>query len=78
MRPLYHRGGPFPCGRVALFVRQYGTRYETPADNVVLTNGKRPRRGDPMLCGACGNPIVTQWLFPTLEPKIIIAAALAV
>lgn len=71
---LYHRGGPAPCNRPALGVVVMPARYELAADNVLLLNGRRPRRGDAMLCGACGQPLHPQWLFrsPDAQPITVI------
>ena len=65
MQPLFHRGGPFPCGDVAIFVHAMPNAYEITADNVRLLNGVIPKRGDPMLCGSCGKPVVPMWLYPS-------------
>lgn len=64
MIPLYHRGGPAPCGKVALRVNRLQGRYELSADNVRLLDGSAPRRGDALICGACQQPLISQWLFP--------------
>lgn len=69
MRVLYHRGGPAPCGMPALGVRAMPSRYELAADNVLKLDGTQPKRGDPMLCGSCGQPIVSQWLFRTPDAQ---------
>lgn len=71
MSPLYHRGGPAPCGKPALYVHRAPNRYELAADNVMKLNGKRPSRGDALICGSCGQPIVSQWLFPSADAKPI-------
>ena len=71
MIPLYHRGGPVPCGQPALGVRRLPNRYELAADNVLLLDGTRPRRGDALICGACQQPLVSQWLFPAPEAQPI-------
>ena len=70
MIALYHRGGPVPCGMPALGVRAMPSRYEIAADNVVRLDGTQPKRGDPLLCGACGQPLHPQWLFraPYAQP----------
>ena len=70
MIPLYHRGGPVACGKPALMVHRTPGRYGLAADNVRLLNGTAPQRGDPMLCGSCDNPVVSQWLFasPDAQP----------
>lgn len=70
MLVLYHRGGPAPCGQPAIGVHALPSRYEIAADNVVLLDGSRPKRGDAMICGACRQPIVPQWLFasPDAQP----------
>ena len=74
MIPMYHRGGPVACGQPALTVRRVPGRYELAADNVQRLDGTKPQRGDPMLCGSCGNPIVSQWLFasPDAQPITVI------
>lgn len=73
MRLMYHRGGPAPCGGPALAVAALPSRYELTADNVRRLDGTQPRRGDPMLCGSCGQPIVVQWLFraPDAQPVTV-------
>jgi hypothetical protein len=63
MIELYHRGGPKPCLRPAVKVRRLPDRYELAAENVVLLNGATPKRGDPMICGSCGEPLHPQWLY---------------
>lgn len=60
---LYHRGGPVPCYKPALGVHRLPNRYEIAADNVLKLDGTKPQRGEGMVCGACGNPVVPQWLF---------------
>ena len=59
-----------PCGMPALGVRALPNRYELAADNVLLLDGRQPVRGDAMICGACGQPVVSQWLFaaPGAQP----------
>lgn len=69
---LYHRGGPVACGNPAIGVRRLPNRYEIAADNVVLLDGSEPKRGDPMICGACRQPIVPQWLFPSPDPVVMV------
>ena len=73
MIALYHRGGPAPCGMPALGVREMPSRYEIAADNVVRLDGTQPKRGDPLLCGACGQPLHPQWLFraPDAQPVTV-------
>lgn len=71
MPVLYHRGGPVPCHRPALVVRVMPSRYELAADNVLLLTGVAPQRGDPMLCGSCGQPLHPQWLFATPDAQPI-------
>jgi hypothetical protein len=71
MIPLYHRGGPVPCGKAALFVNRLQGQYELSADNVTLHNGKKPARGDALICGACNQPLVSQWLFPSPDSHAI-------
>ena len=71
MHELYHRGGPAPCHRPALLVKALPSKYELAADNVLLLTGKAPNRGDPMLCGSCGQPIHPQWLFRAPEAQPI-------
>lgn len=71
MTPLYHRGGPVPCNKVALSVHRLQGPYELSADNVVMPNGQRPQRGDALICGACNQPLVSQWLFPSPEAQPI-------
>lgn len=61
---LFHRGGPVPCNQSAIRVRKLPNPYEIAADNVRLLDGSSPKRGDPMICGSCGQPVVPQWLFP--------------
>jgi hypothetical protein len=65
MIPVFHMGGPVPCKQPALAVkkRMPFPRHDLPADNVVLLTGKEPNRGDPLLCGYCGQPLHPQWLF---------------
>jgi hypothetical protein len=63
MIPLYHRGGPAPCGNAALWVRALQNPYELSADNVTLVDGRTPRRGDALICGTCNQPLISQWLF---------------
>lgn len=65
MKPMFHYGGPFPCNKPAFNVLAMPGRYEVAADNVVLLNGSRPKRGDAMLCGSCHRPVVPQWLLPS-------------
>lgn len=71
MKLLFHRGGPVPCGGPAIGVRALPSRYEIAADNVMLLDGTTPVRGDPMLCGACKQPVVPQWLFPAPDAQPI-------
>lgn len=71
MIPLFHRGGPVPCGKPAIGVRCLPNRYEIAADNVLLLDGRQPVRGDPMVCGSCGNPIVAQWLFASPDRQLV-------
>lgn len=68
---LYHRGGPVPCGRPALGVRRLPSSYELAADNVLRLDGTAPRRGDPVLCGSCGQPLHAQWLFASPDAQVI-------
>lgn len=63
MIPLFHRGGIKPCNGVALMlVREQASRYDIPADNVVLIDGSKPQRGDYIFCGSCAQPISLQFL----------------
>lgn len=71
MIPLFHRGGPFPCGKPALYVRVLPPTHEMPADNVILLDGTQPQRGDYLLCGSCDGPIVSDWLFASPEAQPI-------
>lgn len=71
MTPLFHRGGPVPCGRVALSVHRLQGSYELSADNVRLPDGSTPKRGQALICGACYQPLVSQWLFPSPEAQLI-------
>jgi hypothetical protein len=71
LKPLFHRGGPVPCGKPSILVHALPGRYEIAADNVRLLNGQRPKRGDAMRCGSCGQPVVPQWLFP--YPDMVMA-----
>lgn len=50
---LWHQGGPTACGMPALGVRRMPSKQELVADNVVLLSGKRPTRGDAIVCGSC-------------------------
>lgn len=70
---LFHRGGPVPCGGPAIGVHKLPSRYEIAADNVVKLDGKRPQRGEAMLCGSCGQPLHPQWLFasPDAQPVTV-------
>lgn len=72
MQTLFHRGGPTPCERPAIRVAALPGRYEIAADNAQLLDGRRPSRGDPMVCGSCGQPVVPQWLFPSAEGSLIL------
>lgn len=74
MTPLFHRGGPVPCGHIALYVRLEQNQYELTADNVRRLDGTSPKRGDAVICGACGQPIVSQWLFPSSDSQPITVA----
>lgn len=67
MRPLFHRGGPVPCDKPAIQVSVLPGRYEIAAETVRKLNGQRPNRGDPMVCGSCGQPVIPQWLFPSFD-----------
>lgn len=60
-----------PCGKPALGVRAMPSRYELAADNVLRLDGTAPRRGDPVLCGSCGQPLHAQWLLRSPEPQAI-------
>jgi hypothetical protein len=63
MIPLYHGGGPLPCQGVALMLlKDQASRYDIPADNVVLIDGSKPKRGDYIFCGSCGQPLSLQFL----------------
>ena len=68
---MFHRGGPVACNGPAIGVRRVPGRYEIAADNVVKLDGTVPVRGEGMLCGACGQPIIPQWLFPSPEAQPI-------
>jgi len=72
MITLFHRGGPVPCHEPAIRVVSRPNPYEIAADNVVLLNGARPKRGDPMLCGTCKQPVIPQWLFDSGDSRIIL------
>jgi hypothetical protein len=62
MIPLTHFGGPVPCFKTAIYVRRMPSAHEVAADNVLLLDGTQPKRGDPMICGSCKQPIHPQWL----------------
>lgn len=71
MIPLYHRGGPTPCGMPAIGVHRLPSRYEIAADNVLKLDGTAPARGEGMFCGSCGVAVVPQWLFKSPEAQPI-------
>lgn len=58
---LYHRGGPSPCNGPALGVRKSFTG-QLAADNVLRLSGSTPKRGDPVYCGTCKQPLRVDWL----------------
>lgn len=71
---LYHRGGPKPCDMPALAVKRgmRFPRHDIPADNAVKLDGKSPHRGEALVCGACGQPLHPQWLFPSPDPTLTV------
>lgn len=74
MITLYHRGGPAPCYRPAMALRQrQSSRHELPADNVVKLGGVAPVRGEAVMCGTCGEPVVAQWLFESPVCEVTVA-----
>lgn len=63
MIPMYHKGGPYPCFKVAVFFKQrHQHPYEMKADNTVKTDGTQPAIGEYPVCGSCGKPVHVQWL----------------
>lgn len=71
---MYHRGGPVPCYRPALALRKRQTsRHELPADNVLKLDGQPPVRGEAVMCGSCGEPVVAQWLFDSPVCEVVTA-----
>lgn len=60
-----------PCGKPALVVRAAQSRYELSADNVMRLDGTTPKRGDPVVCGSCKQPLHPQWLFASPEREAI-------
>ena len=64
MITMYHRGGPNACLRPALAVQRMPSRNTIAADNAVRLDGTAPKRGDALMCGSCGGPVIAAWLAP--------------